>query len=167
MNKRLINDICKTYSTALCLLNEFDNDTLTSYGNLTTNYTLEYEEALRLINILREKENSKLFGQEKDDSFKSSINAINQTFDSMDLYPTIEEKAAHLLYFIVKNHSFIDGNKRIGTLIFLYYLYQTGYIQNYYNKISNELVVSLTIMIAVSDPKEKERIIKLLVNILK
>lgn len=102
---------------------------------------------------------SNLFGKEKDESLKSSISAAFQTFDGKDLYPTIEEKAVNLLYFLVKNHSFVDGNKRIAASIFLYFLKKNKQLNNIH--LDNNLLVALTLLIANSDPSEKE----LLVNI--
>ena len=109
-----------------------------------------------------------LFGNEKDESFKSSISTIYQTFDGVDLYPSIEEKAANLLYFITKNHSFSDGNKRIAAFLFLYFLEKNGILLNSYGKkrIADNALVALTLMIAVSKPEEKDTMIKVIVNLI-
>ena len=107
-----------------------------------------------------------MFGNEKDASFKSSISTIDQTFDGEDLYPSIEEKAANLLYFVVKNHSFSDGNKRIAAWLFVWYLNQNNYLYSNEGKqkIGNNALASLTLMIALSNPNEKELMIKVIVN---
>jgi prophage maintenance system killer protein len=109
-----------------------------------------------------------LFGNEKDDSFKSSISTIYQTFDGVDLYPSIEEKAANLLYFITKNHSFSDGNKRIAALIFIYFLEKNRilYDGNGNKRIADNTLVALTLMIAVSKMEEKDTMVKVIVNLI-
>ena len=112
--------------------------------------------------------NSDLFGHEKDDSFKSSILTIHQTFGGEDFYPSIEEKAANLLYFITKNHSFSDGNKLIAAFLFIYFLEKNGIL--YYNignkRITDNTLVALTLMIAVSKPDEKDTMVKVIVNLI-
>jgi prophage maintenance system killer protein len=112
--------------------------------------------------------NSDLFGNEKDESFKSSISTIYQTFDGKDLYPTVEEKAANLLYFITKNHSFTDGNKRIAAFLFLYFMERNGilYDENGRKRIADNALVALTLMIAVSRPEEKDIMVKVAVNLI-
>jgi death-on-curing family protein len=108
---------------------------------------------------------SDLFGNEKDDSFKGSIGNIYQSFAGQDVYPTLEEKAANLLYFITKNHSFSDGNKRIAATMFLYFLDKNGILFNDGNKlIDDHTLVALTIMIAESNPDEKEMMISVIMN---
>src|SRR5690606_39453279 len=110
----------------------------------------------------------KIFGNEKDQSFKSSIAVIDQTFDGKELYATIEEKAANLLYLVVKNHSFTDGNKRIAAWLFVWYLDKNNilYREDGLKKIANNTLVALTLMIAESNPKEKELIISVITNII-
>ncbi|BBE17872.1 DNA-binding protein in cluster with Type I restriction-modification system [Aquipluma nitroreducens] len=109
-----------------------------------------------------------LFGREKDDSFKSSISTIYQTYNGADLYPSIEEKAANLLYFVTKNHSFSDGNKRIAAFLFLYFLEKNGVLfDEFRNKrIADNALVALTLMIAVSRPEEKDIMTKVIVNLI-
>lgn len=109
-----------------------------------------------------------MVGREKDDSFRSSVSAIYQTFDGKDLYPGIEEKAAHLLYFVTKNHSFADGNKRIAAFLFLYFLERNGilYSSNGKKRVADNALVALTLMIAVSKPEEKDTMIKVIVNLI-
>lgn len=112
--------------------------------------------------------NSELFGREKDKSFQSSISSIYQTFDGKDLYPSIEEKAANLLYFVTKNHSFTDGNKRIAALLFLHFMERNGILYNTdrSKRIADNTLVALTLMIAVIKPEEKDTITKVIVNLI-
>ena len=109
-----------------------------------------------------------MFGLEKDDSFQSSIGTIYQTFEGTDLYPSIEEKAANLLYFVTKNHSFTDGNKRIAAFLFLYFLERNGVLFDVEGnkRIADNTLVALTLMIAVSKPEEKETMTKVIVNLI-
>lgn len=110
---------------------------------------------------------SDLFGKEKDDSFKGSIGNIYQSFGGQEVYPTLEEKAANLLYFITKNHSFLDGNKRIAATIFLYFLDKNGALfANGKKLIDDHTIVALTIMTAESNPQEKEMMITVIMNCL-
>jgi len=113
-------------------------------------------------------EMKKTTGNEKDNSFKSSLATIYQTFNGVDLYPSIEEKAANLLYFVVKNHSFSDGNKRIAALLFLYFLEKNEllFTENGGKRIADNALVALTLMIAVSKPEDKETMIKVIVNLI-
>ena len=138
-------------------------------GKTKETYQITYTEAKKLINKVRSTYNTtELFGQEKDRSFESSISTIYQTHDGQDLYPTLEEKAAHLLYFITKNHSFTDGNKRIAAFIFIYFLDRNGilYDSDGNKTIDDNALVALTLMIAVSDPEEKDTLIKIIVNLI-
>lgn len=165
----LLNIITK-YSYALDILDQYDYQSLeiknTSGKEL---YQLTYEEAMTQIKLAKKFHgNSDLFGHEKDDSFKSSISTIYQTFDGFDLYPSIEEKAANLLYFITKNHSFSDGNKRIAAFLFLYFLERNGILfdDNGNKRIADNTLVALTLMIAVSKPEEKDTMTKVIVNLI-
>ncbi len=175
--KALTNDestgllkIISDYAYALDILDQYDYEKLDikdTSGKET--YQLTYEEAIKQINLTKKVYgNSDLFGHEKDDSFKSSIATIYQTFGKVDLYPSIEEKAANLLYFIIKNHSFSDGNKRIAAFLFLYFLERNGLLfDNQGNKrIADNALVALTLMIAVSKPEEKDTMIKVIVNLI-
>ena len=111
---------------------------------------------------------SDVFGNEKDDSFKGSIGAIYQTFAGQEVYPSLEEKAANLLYFITKNHSFSDGNKRIAAALFLYFMDRNQALFRYGEKvIADHTLVALTIMIAESKPEEKEMMISVIMNCIK
>ena len=162
--------IISDYSYALEILDQYDYQTLKIENTSGKEvYQLTYEEAIKQINLVKETfGNSELFGNEKDDSFKSSLSTIYQTFEGVDLYPSIEEKAANLLYFIVKNHSFTDGNKRIAAFLFLYFLEKNGllFTETGNKRIADNALVALTLMIAVSKPEEKETMIKVIVNLI-
>ena len=162
--------IVSDYAYALDVLDQYDYHNLrisdTSDGEL---YGITYKEAIQKISQLRNiYGNSPLFGQEKDNSFKSSISTIYQTFDKKDLYPSIEEKAANLLYLVTKNHSFVDGNKRIAAFLFLYFLEKNKLLfkENGEKRIPDNALVALTLMIAVSQPSDKETMIKVIVNLI-
>jgi len=175
--KELTNDeskgllkIISDYSYALEILDQYDYQTLVIENTSGKEvYQLTYEEAIKQIELVKETYgNSELFGHEKDHSFKSSLATIYQTFGGVDLYPSIEEKAANLLYFIVKNHSFSDGNKRIAAFLFLYFLEKNGLLfsETGEKRIADNALVALTLMIAVSKPDEKETMIKVIVNLI-
>jgi death-on-curing family protein len=175
--KELTNDeskgllkIISDYSYALEILDKYDYQTL-KIENTTREeiYRLTYAEAIRQIKLVKENYgNSELFGHEKDNSFRSSIETIYQTFGEKELYPSVEEKAANLLYFIVKNHSFTDGNKRIAAFIFLYFLNKNNllFTETGEKRIADNALVALTLMIAVSKPEEKDIMIKIIVNLI-
>ena len=162
--------IISDYSYALEILDQYDYQTLRIENTSGKEvYQLTYSEAIKQINLVKKVYgNSELFGHEKDDSFRSSIAAIYQTFGKNDLYPSIEEKAAHLLYFIVKNHSFNDGNKRIAAFLFLYFLEKNGILfsETGEKRIADNALVALTLMIAVSKSEDKETMIKVTVNLI-
>ena len=163
--------VIETYAYALETLDKYDHQRLTiddeeSEGEL---YKLTYNEAIEQINIWRDFQKAgKLFGNEKDETFKSSLATIYQTFDEIDLYPSLEEKAANLLYFVVKNHSFSDGNKRIAAGLFVYFLDLNNKLYNEFGnkRIGDNALVAITIMIAESKSDEKEMMIKLVVNLI-
>jgi len=162
--------IISDYSYALEILDQYDHQTLKIENTSGKEvYQLTYEEAIKQIELVKKAYgNSELFGHEKDNSFKSSIATIYQIFDGGDLYPSKEEKAANLLYFIVKNHSFSDGNKRIAAFLFLYFLEKNGLLfsETGEKRIADNALVALTLMIAVSKPDEKETMIKVIVNLI-
>ena len=136
-------------------------------GNVAT-YELTYEECMDVISQMRFGDESDLFGKEKDDSFRGSIGNIYQAFAGKELYPSLEEKVAHLLYFVTKNHSFLDGNKRIAATMFLYFLDKNGVLFMGDKKlIDDHTLVALTIMIAESKPEEKEMMITVIMNCLR
>jgi len=163
---RVISD----YTRALDILDDFDHQRLrVPKGTKKAIYALTYEKALVIIDAIKEKfGGSDLVGQEKDNSFKSSIGSIYQTFERMDVYPTIQNKAAHLLYFVVKNHSFVDGNKRIAAALFVCFLAKCGILHRKDGSkiIDTSALVGLTLMIASSRPKEKDIMIKVILNLL-
>ena len=133
-------------------------------GNDAT-YVLTYEECIEVIQSMRFGDESDLFGREKDDSFKGSIGNIYQSFGGSDVYKSLEEKAAHLLYFVTKNHSFYDGNKRIAATMFLYFLDKNDAL--FYNgqkRIEDATLVALTIMIAESRAEEKDMMVSVVMN---
>lgn len=165
--KQVLNVIEK-YSEALDMLDSYDHQTMSRpRGNVST-YNLSYEECRDVIAEMRFGAESDLFGREKDDSFKGSIGNIYQSFNGIELYPTLEEKAAHLLYFVTKNHSFYDGNKRIAATMFLYFLDKNGVLFADGRKlIEDYTLVALTIMIAESRPDEMEMMITVIMNCLK
>jgi len=162
--------VVKDYTYALDVLDKYDNQTLTiSSTNKEISFKVTYESAKKVVQRMKEKfGGSKLFGKEKDKSFKGTIGAIYQTFDKKELYPSIEEKAAHLLYFTIKNHSFIDGNKRIAAALFLWFLEMNNYLysKDGMKRIPDNALVALCLLIAESDPKEKEMIARVIVNLI-
>ena len=163
--------VIETYAYALETLDKYDHQRLTidTEESVHELYKLTYDEAIEQINIWRDFQKAgKLFGNEKDESFKSSLSTIYQTFDEIDLYPSLEEKAANLLYFVVKNHSFSDGNKRIAAGLFVYFLDINNKLYNEFGnkRIGDNALVAITIMIAESKSDEKEMMIKLVVNLI-
>lgn len=163
---RIVTD----YSYALDLLDDYDHQRVPAAPvQKGEARPISYEEARRLIERLREKFGAPaIFGQEKDDSLHSSLNAILQTFDGKDVYPGLEEKAAHLLYFLVKNHSFIDGNKRIAASLFLWFMEKNGLLYGAAGdkRIADATLVAVTLMIAESAPREKDPIIRIVMNLI-
>jgi len=162
--------IITDYAYALDILDQYDYQNLkisdTSDKEL---YKITYQEAVNNINRLRDiYRNGALFGKEKDNSFKSSISTIYQTFDGKDLYPSIEEKASHLLYFLIKNHPFVDGNKRIAASFFIYFLAKNNvlYKADGSKRIADNALVALCLLIAESKPSDKEIIVKVVINLI-
>jgi prophage maintenance system killer protein len=168
LDSKQVLSVIERYSEALDLLDSYDHQTMKRpQGNLPT-YMLTYDECVDVISKMRFGDESDFFGKEKDDSFKGSIGNIYQSFGGEELYPSLEEKAAHLLYFITKNHSFYDGNKRIAATIFLYFLDKNGVLFDGEKKLIEDFtLVALTIMIAESRPDEMEMMITVIVNCLK
>ena len=168
-NLDLIN-VVTDYTYALDTLDRYDYQKLKIEKTTSENkFIATYDNAILTIQNLKEKfDGSWLFGNEKDDSFKSSIGQIYQTFDGVDLYPSVEEKAAMLLYLVTKNHSFSDGNKRIAATLFLWYMQNNGILYNSdgSKRISNGTLVAITLMIAESRPEEKDIMVKVVVNLI-
>lgn len=162
--------IISSYSKALSLLDDYDYQRLQLPESLKeAKYSISYEEAKKAIKRLAEETDATdLFGAEKDDSFKGSLENIYQTFEGQDLYPTIELKAAHLLYFVVKNHSFVDGNKRIAAFLFVWFLEKNNifYDNSGRKNLSNDALVAITLMLAESNPDDKDVMIKVIVNLI-
>ena len=159
-------NVVERYSTALELLDEYDHQSLHRPSGGQPVYVLDYDECRAVIDKMRFGDESDLFGVEKDDSFKGSIGNIYQSFGGVEIYPTLQEKAANLLYFITKNHSFFDGNKRIAATLFLYFLDKNGVLYNEDGEktLDDHTLVALTIMIAESRPDEKEMMISVIMN---
>ena len=163
--------VIQEYAYALETLDKYDHQNLTieTLSSEEQINKLTYDEAIKQVLIWRDFQKAgNLFGNEKDKSFKSSLETIYQTFDSIDLYPSFEEKAANLLYFVVKNHSFSDGNKRIAAGLFVYFLDMNNKLLNESGnkRIGDNALVAITIMIAESKSDEKEIMTKLVVNLI-
>jgi len=165
LDSRQVLSVIEKYNTALELLDAYDHQRVSRpKGNVAT-YVLTYEECRKVIGMMSFGAESELFGREKDDSFKGSIGNIYQSFAGQDLYESLEEKAANLLYFVTKNHSFFDGNKRIAATMFLYFLDRNQALFDGDRKlIDDHTLVALTIMIAESKPEEKEMMISVVMN---
>jgi len=160
--------VINNYSSALNLLDDYDHKRVSKPKGTTNKSKITYENCMEVISKLRFNSDSKLFALERNQGLKAIIGNIYQSFDSKDLYPTTEEKAANFLYLITKNHTFIDGNKRIAATLFIYFLefYDLLYVNNE-QVIDNNTLVAITILIAQSNPKEKDIIIDLVMNFLK
>ena len=168
LDAKQILSVIEKYSLALDLLDAYDHQNMKRPEGGNTIYILSYEECRKVIDSMGFGESNDVFGNEKDDSFKGSIGAIYQTFAGQEVYPSLEEKAANLLYFITKNHSFSDANKRIAAAIFLYFMDRNQALFLDDEKIiSDHTLVALTIMIAESRPEEKEMMISVIMNCLK
>ena len=168
LDSKQVLSVIEKYSTALDLLDAYDHQDMERPKGNEATYILTYEECMEAISSMRFGNESELFGKEKDDSFKGSIGNIYQSFGGEDVYPTLEEKAAHLLYFVTKNHSFLDGNKRIAATMFLYFLDKNGVLfKNGEKMIEDYTLVALTIMIAESKPDEMEMMITVIINCMK
>ena len=157
--------VIERYSTALDMLDDYDHGTLKRPKGHSATHVLTYEECREVIDSMRFGDTSDLFGKEKDDSFRGSIGNIYQAFGGQDVYPTLEEKAANLLYFLTKNHSFLDGNKRIAATLFLFFLDQNDALFIDGEKmIEDHTLAALTILIAESRSEEKETMISVIMN---
>lgn len=167
-------DIIANYTQSFVLLNRFDSNKLTSEQlDERITYEIEYAEAIKAISTLKQKlldkrEATALFGNQKDESFHGILGSIVQTFGGEYLYKSIEEQAAHLLYFVIKNHPFSDGNKRIGAFLFIWFLEKNKhrFKQNGELKINDNGLVALALLVAQSDPDDKELMIQLIINLI-
>ena len=156
-----------SYTKALDLLDDYDHRTVKKINGNISDKKIDYKECMNIINTLKFNEESNLFALERNKGLEAIIGDIYQTFDGMDVYKTIEEKAANFLYMVVKNHVFIDGNKRIAATLFIYFLqfYNILYKDNK-KTIDNNTLTALTLLIAESNPKEKDIIVDLVINFL-
>lgn len=160
--------VINKYSNALNLLDKYDYKKVSKPKGTKNNKKITYEECINIINTLRFNNYSDLFALERNNGLKGIIDDIYSTFDGSDLYSTVEEKAANMLYLVTKNHVFIDGNKRIAATLFIYFLNYYGLLYNEKGMvIDNNTLVAVTILIAQSDPKEKEVLVDLVMNFLK
>lgn len=168
-------DILSHYTKSFVLLNQYDSLSLKT-GKLNENitYEIQYLEAKEAIvelkkQLIAKKEATELFGNEKDNSFRSSLQSIVQTFDGQYLYPSIEEQSAHLLYFVIKNHSFNDGNKRIGAFLFVWFLEKNkhGFKKSGELKINDNALTAIALLVAQSAPEEKKMMTQLIINLVK
>ena len=165
LDSKQVLSVIEKYNIALDLLDSYDHQSMTRPKGNEATYVLTYEECMEVIKSMRFGNESDLFGKEKDDSFKGSIGNIYQSFGGQDVYESLEEKAANLLYFVTKNHSFFDGNKRIAATMFLYFLNRNNaLIIDGKKMIEDATLVALTIMIAESRPEEKEMMISVVMN---
>lgn len=161
-------EFLKAYQRGFKILDDYDHHQLEIPVGQKDTYVLHYDECMKLIHNTMFENKGDLFSIERDDSFRSSISTIYQSFERVDLYPTLEDKASALLYFIVKNHSFIDGNKRIGATIFLYFLEKNHALyKNGMERINNDALATLTILVASSRPEDKEIMMELIKTIIK
>ena len=168
-----ISNLLADYSKALSLLEQYDRGQLADPKGQKTKLVLDYKTCVNIIvelkkNLSAKKEAGDLFCQERDGSFEGIIKGLRQTFGSRELYPTIEDKASHILYLIIKDHPFSNGNKRTGAFLFIYFLNKCDYLykKSGERKINDNALVALTLLIAESDPKEKEVMIKIIKNLL-
>ena len=162
-----ILEVVQQYTRSLDLLDDYDHQRLQKPQGDTHTYVLTYEECRKLIDSMRYGDESSVFGNEKDDSFKGSLGNIYQSFAGKDVYPSAQEKAANLLYLVTKNHAFSDGNKRIAAAVFLYFLERNGLLFRDGEKvIADHTLVAMVVMIAESKPEEKETMVKLVMNFL-
>ncbi len=167
-------EIIAGYTSSFILLNRFDRQDLPT-DNLNTNitYEIEYKEAIAAIGelkwqLIEKKEATEIFGNQKDKSFEGILGSIVQTFGGDYLYPSIEEQAAHLLYFVIKNHPFTDGNKRIGSFLFVWFLEKNKYRfdKSGQLKINEKALIALALLVAQSNPADKDLMIKLIMNLI-
>lgn len=159
--------VINNYSNALNLLDDYDHKRIIKPSGTKDNKKITYEDCMNVISKLKFNSDSNLFALERDEGLKEVIGTIYQSFDGKDLYTTIEEKAANFLYLITKNHTFIDGNKRIAATLFIYFLEFYNILYNENGQIiDNNTLVAITLLIAQSNPKEKDILIDLVMNFL-
>jgi len=168
-----ILDLLANYSKTLSLLEQYDKRKIKLVKKNKPRFIFEYKKAVEIIEKIKEdlinkKEASNLFGQRSGEKFKAVLGNIYQTFDKRELYPSLEEKAAHLLYFIVKDHPFVDGNKRIASFLFVYFLDKNDFLykKSGERKINDNALTASTLLIAVSNPEDKDILIKIITNLM-
>ncbi|MFH1823702.1 MAG: virulence protein RhuM/Fic/DOC family protein [Candidatus Firestonebacteria bacterium] len=168
-----ILNLLSGYAKTLTLLEEYDKGELKTAKGRKAKFVLKYKEYQQIVKeikkeLMTKKEASTLFGQETGGKFEGIIRGLYQTFDRKELYPTIEDKAGHLLYLTIKDHPFTDGNKRIGSFLFVYFLDKNNYLYrgNGEKKINNSALTAMALLIAESDPKEKDILIKIITNLI-
>ena len=168
IDKEELTKVINEYTRALDLLDSYDHQTLTKPKGKKSDYVMTYEEAREIIDSMKFNEMSNVFGVEKEQGkLNGIIEQVYQNVFGQELYPSIEEKAAHLLYFLVKDHPFADGCKRIAATLFINFLYKNNHLyRNNKQIISNEALVAITILTAESNPNEMEIIVKLIMNLL-
>jgi death-on-curing family protein len=168
-----ILNLLANYAKTLTLLEQYDKEKLSLIKKARGRFVLEYKDAIHVIDrikkdLISKNEASNLFGQENSDRFKGILGSIYQTFGKKELYPSLEEKAAHLLYFTIKDHPFLDGNKRIASFLFVYFLDKNNYLyrKTGEKKINDNALTALALLIAISNPEEKDVLIKIITNLL-
>ena len=168
-----ILDLLSRYAKSLSLLEQYDKNTLHTPKGAKAVFVLSYEHSQEVIKnikteLLSRKEASDLFGKEVGGKFEGIVKGLCQTFGGKEVYKTIEEKASHLLYLTIKDHPFVDGNKRIASFLFVYFLDKNNYLykNNSERKINDNALASLALLTAISDPKEKDIMVKLIMNLL-
>jgi len=168
-----ILNLLADYSKTLSLLEQYDKGKLADEKGQKSKFILKYEDCVKIIaelkkELIAKKEAADLFGRERGGNFKGVIKGLCQTFAKKELYPTVEDKASHLLYLIVKDHPFIDGNKRTAAFLFVYFLDRSDYLFKKFGerKINDNALTALTLLIAESDPKEKETMVKIVKNLI-
>jgi len=165
-------NLLSEYAQTLSTLEQYDKEKLTLLQNTKDTFVLKYTEAIKIIEelkkeLIKKNEASEFFGQENSNQFKAILANLYQTFDQQELYPSLEVKAAHLLYFIIKDHPFVDGNKRIASFLFVYFLDKNNFLyrKNGEKKIDSNTLTTLALLIAISDSKDKEKFIKIVTNL--
>jgi len=168
-----ILNLLANYSKTLTLLERYDKNKVNLIKKGKGRFILKYAEAKKVIqkikkDLMEKKEASGLFGQEVGEKFEGILGNIYQTFNRKELYPSIEEQAAHLLYFMIKDHPFVDGNKRIASFLFIYFLDRNNYLyrKNGERKINDNALTALSLLIAISSPEDKDLLIKIITNLI-
>lgn len=173
MRSQEISDLLSEYSKAISILGQYDAGTLTEPKGAKAKFVLKYEDCVEIIKDVRmgligKKGAGSLFGSERSKMFEGIVENLYQTFNKKELYSTVEEKAAHLLYLIIKDHPFSDGNKRLGAFLFVYFLNKNNCLhkENKERKIDNNALIALALLVAESNPKEKDAIVKIVMNLI-